>query len=558
MRTRSLPLTLAVALLALLAGALPARAADGITPGALYKAGQDGRALLGGEWLFRLDRGKGLAQGFQRQASRAGWTPVGVPNAWNAGDESDASMHGTVAWYRKDFRVPSRRRELRWVVRFESVNYRTQVWLNGRRIGANTGAYLPFEVRLPDRLLERSGRNRLVLRVDNRRLPTDFPPSGLQAGTERPTGGWWNYGGILREVYLRRVEGIDIPTVQVLPDLPCATCAATVTVRATARNLGDRERAVDVVARFGGERVRLGRVRLSPFEEATLSGRVRVARPRVWSPERPSLYRVRVGASVGGREVAGWSGRSGIRSVEVIDGALVLNGRRLNVRGVGLHEDDRQRGFAIDNARRAQIVASARELGADLLRAHYPLHPQLYELADEQGLLVWSEIPVFAVKTQYLKSLAVRRAAADELSDNVLANSFHPSIITWSIGNELSSKPGPVQGDYIRRAVRQAKALDPTRPVSYAFAGYQPKEKGTFEFQQDFVNFHLATYAQKPWLSGASYWTLQEFRVRPGWEGGNPRPQPPVHQKGLLTFDGAKKPAWADVQRSYQATPLYK
>jgi beta-glucuronidase len=625
MRTRSLPLTLVVALLGLLGGALPpAGAADGITPGALYKAGQDGRALLGGEWLFRFDGGKGLAQGFQRQGSRAGWTPVSVPNAWNAGDESDASMRGTVAWYRKDFRVPSRKRDLRWVVRFESVNYRTQVWLNGRRIGGNTGAYLPFEVRLPDRLLRRSGRNRLVLRVDNRRLPTDFPPSGLQAGTDRPTGGWWNYGGILREVYLRRVEGVDIPTVQVLPDLPCATCAATVTVRATVRNLGDRERAVDVVARFGGERVRLGRVRLSPSEEATLSGRVRVARPRVWSPERPSLYRVRVGASVDGREVAGWSGRSGIRSIEVVDGALVLNGRPLNVRGVGLHEDDRRRGFAIDNAHRAQIVASARELGADLLRAHYPLHPQLYELADEQGLLVWSEIPVFAVKTQYLKSLAVRRAAADELSDNVLANSHHPSIITWSIGNELSSRPGPVQGDYIRRAVRQAKALDPTRPVSYAFAGYpsagcQPEyapldilgvneyfgwypgpsgqladrellsayldsvracygdkallvtefgaeanrsgpveEKGTFEFQQDFVNFHLATYAQKPWLSGASYWTLQEFRVRPGWEGGNPRPQPPVHQKGLLTFDGAKKPAWADVQRAYQATPLYK
>ncbi|MBA2637549.1 MAG: beta galactosidase jelly roll domain-containing protein [Solirubrobacterales bacterium] len=624
MRTVRLPLALALALALVLGVAMPARAADGITPGALYQAGPDGRALLGGEWLFRFDGGQGAKQGFERQTSRTGWSAVTVPNAWNAGDESDASMLGTVAWYRKDFDLPSRRRELRWVVRFESVNYRTRVWLNGRQIGANTGAYLPFEVRLPDRLLNRSGRNRLVVRVDNRRRPTDFPPSGLQAGTERPTGGWWNYGGIVREVYLRRVEGVDVNTVQVLPELPCATCAATVTVRATARNLGDREQAVDVVARFGTQRVRLGRARLSPLEEETFTGRIRVARPRVWSPERPSLYRVRVGVSVEGREVAGWSGRSGIRSVRVVNGVLQLNGRPINVRGVGLHEDDRQRGFAIDNARRAQIVASARELGADMLRAHYPLHPQLYELADEQGLLVWSEIPVFAVKTQYLKSLAVRQAAADELSDNVLSNANHPSIITWSIGNELSSRPGPVQGDYIRRAARQAKGLDPTRPVAYAFAGYpssgcQPEyapldilganeyfgwypgpsgqladrdllseyldalracypdkalmitefgaeanrpgpveEKGTFEFQQDFVNFHLGTYAQKPWLSGASYWTLQEFRVRPGWEGGNPRPRPPIHEKGLLTFDGAKKPAWADVQRSYQATPLYK
>ncbi len=355
-----------------------------------------------------------------------------------------------------------------------------------------------------------------------------------------------------------------------------------------------------------------------------MTGSVRIHRPRVWSPESPALYDVRLEASVGGRRAAGWTDRSGIRSVRVSGGHLMLNGRQVDVRGVGLHEDDRQRGAAIDNARRAQIVAAAKELGADLLRAHYPLHPQLHELADEQGLLVWSEIPVFAVKTQYLKSALVRRNAADELRDNVLANGNHPSIVVWSIGNELSAKPGPEQGEYIRDAVRRAKALDPTRPVGYAFAGYvtsgcQPEygplevlgvndyfgwypgpsgqiadrellsdyldsvracygdkallvtefgaeanrsgpveEKGTFEFQQDFVNYHLGVFATKPWLSGASYWTLQEFRVRPGWEGGNPRPEPPVHQKGLLTYDGAKKPAWADVQRWYQATPLYR
>ena len=62
------------------------------------------------------------------------------------------------------------------------------------------------------------------------------------------------------------------------------------------------------------------------------------------------------------------------------------------------------------------------------------------------------------------------------------------------------------------------------------------EEKGTWAFQQDFVNFHLGVYAQKPWLSGALYWALNEFRVRPGWEGGNPRPSPPLHQKGLLRY----------------------
>ncbi|HEY5142700.1 MAG TPA: glycoside hydrolase family 2 TIM barrel-domain containing protein, partial [Solirubrobacteraceae bacterium] len=81
-----------------------------------------------------------------------------------------------------------------------------------------------------------------------------------------------------------------------------------------------------------------------------------------------------------------------------------------------------------------------------------------------------------------------------------------------------------------------------------------PEEHGTYAFQQEFVNFHLGVYATKPWLSGAIYWALQEFRVRPNWDGGDPRPTPPIHEKGLVTFQGAKKPAFFDVQRLFRAT----
>jgi hypothetical protein len=80
------------------------------------------------------------------------------------------------------------------------------------------------------------------------------------------------------------------------------------------------------------------------------------------------------------------------------------------------------------------------------------------------------------------------------------------------------------------------------------------EEKGTYAFQQDFVNFHFGVFATKPWLSGAIYFALQEFRVRPDWDGGNPRPMPPWHQKGLVSIDGVRKPAFFDVQRIYKST----
>jgi beta-glucuronidase len=607
--------------LALLAPAAQAR--DGLSSGALYYAGPGGRYLMGGDWLFRLDSAdQGVKQRFMRTTSTSGWTKTTVPNAWNATDESSASMAGSIGWYRKDFRLPSANRRMSWVLRFESVNYRARFWMNGKPIGSNTGAYLPFEIRIPSSTLKRHGTNRLVVRVDSRRLPTDFPPSGLTTGTNLPTGGWWNYGGILREVYLRKVDRIDFNTVVARPELPCSSCDASVLLRTTVRNASGSTQRVRVRGSFGGRDVSLGTKSVGKGEFASFSKRIKVRNPRLWAPGSPTLYTARFSARVGDRQVASWRLKTGIRKIDVsADGHLLLNGRPLNFRGVGLHEDDPKVGFAVDNARRDQYIAEVSELGATLIRAHYPLHPYLEELADRDGILLWSEVPVYAVKTQYLKRELVRKLAAKELAANINANQNHPSIVVWSLGNELSSRPGPVQGDYIRNATAQAKKLDPTRPVGLAVAGYpsvgcQPEygpldvigindyfgwypgpngviadrdslsdylegvrgcypkkaivvtefgaeanrngpveEKGTYEFQQDFVNYHLGVYASKPWLSGAIYWAIEEFRVRPGWEGGNPRPHPPIHEKGLLTFaDRAKKPAWFDVNRWYTQT----
>jgi beta-galactosidase/beta-glucuronidase len=536
---------------------------------------------------------------------------------WNVGDDSEASMRGSVGWYRKDFELPDKRAALEWAVRFESVNYRTRAWLNGRDLGSNTGAYIPFTLRL-DRALRRNGVNRLVIRVNSRRLETDFPPSGLSS-RGAATGGWWNYGGIQREVYLQRLDTVSFDKVRVLPRP--AGGSATVDFTVALENVTSRARRVGAIANFGGRRVGLGTRRLRAGQTELFRGRVRVPGPQLWTPKRPFLYQVRITASAGGRTVGTYSLKSGIRSFRVSRGRLYLNGTPLNIRGVGVHEDTRQQGFAVDNAFRDRLVAEARAVGATMLRTHYPLHPYIHELADRLGLMIWSEIPVYAVKTHVLAKKKVRMLAAQEMRRNVEANLNHPSVAVWSVGNELSARPGPVQGDYIRRAAGIAKDIDPTRPVGIAFAGYPSagcqseyapldvlgvndyfgwypgpsgqlfdrtrlsdyldsvrrcyprqaimvtefgaeanregpiEEKGTWAFQQEWINYHLGVFASKPWLSGAIYWALNEFRVKPDWEGGNPRPQPPIHQKGLLTYDGmARKPAWGDVQRWFSAT----
>jgi beta-glucuronidase len=605
--------------IAALAAAGPAAAQvytpDTPKPGALYSYGQNGRYLMGGQWLFRLDpRGQGLSQAWQRPASTAGWTFTTVPNAWNATDPSEASMRGGVGWYRKDFKLPSSAKQYSWVIRFESVNYRTRVWLNGKRLGSNTGAYLPFEFVVPAKALNRGGTNRLVVRVDSRRTRRDFPPAGDNVAGSA-IGGWWNYSGILREVYLRRVEGSDFTAVQVRPVLPCSTCAATMRFDTLVRNAGAKARPIHVTASFGGRPVNLGTRTVRGGAVAEFKGSLRVPSPKLWSPGSPTLYPVTLTAGA-----ARYSLKTGIRSIRVQHGRLMLNGRPLNFRGVGLHEDSKQFGFAINNQIRDQFIAWTQELGATLIRSHYPLHPYLEEQADRLGIMLWSEIPVYQVHTVYLKYNSVKSLAAKMLTNNIVSNGVHPSIIVWSIQNELSSRVGVSQSALIRQQAAIAHRMDPSRPVGLAVAaypsapcqaGYGPldvlgfndyfgwypgpggtladqdglspyldtvrtcypnkaivmtetgaeanrdgpeEEKGTYAFQSAFANFHFGVYATKPWLSGAIWWGLQEFRVRPTWDGGNPRPSSPIHTKGLITQDGVKKPAFFELQRIFHDT----
>jgi beta-galactosidase/beta-glucuronidase len=619
---RCLPLVALLLLFAMPAGAL----ADPLVPDGkpLYADGQDARVVMNGPWLLRLDpQDAGLGQRLYAQRSSDGWSATTVPSAWNAGDDSGASFAGSIAWYRKDFRLPSAARTLAWIVRFESVNFRATVWLNGRQIGSHVGGYDPFELDL--RGVSRHGVNRLVIRVDNRR--SLFDQTGARSDQPIPPGGWWNYGGLLREVYLRRVDRVDLSAVQVTPALPCPHCAATVTASAFVRDMSARTQRVHVSGRFGSAPLDLGTALVRPGQIALLSTSLLVRHPKLWSPTHPNLYAVRLIASAAQGNAhptfaAGYRLHTGIRSIKVDRrGRLLLNGAVVHFRGVAVHEDTLTQGAAVDNATRARLVALAKDAGATLIRSHYPLHPEFQELADRKGLLLWSEVPaMYQLQDPDIGRPQFRALAFQELRDNIAANRNHPSVAIWSIANEMPSLAGPGQIRYIRDAAALVRSLDPSRPVGFAFPGhpevpcqqqaYAPldvlgfndyfgwytgvggniadrdglsafldalhacyphqavavtefgaeanrdgpiEEKGTYAFQSDFIRFHLNVYNAKPWLAGADYWALQEFRVRPGWGGGNPWGTPPFHTKGLVRLDWTEKPAFAVLRAGYRA-----
>jgi beta-glucuronidase len=194
----------------------------------------------------------------------------------------------------------------------------------------------------------------------------------------------------------------------------------------------------------------------------------------LWSPDRPALYRATLTLSDSrGRRLGGYLVLSGIRSIVVTpDGRLELNGRPLSLRGVNLHEQSLAAGAALDPAQLRQLVGWVRELGATVIRAHYPLNPEIEEMADRDGILLWSEIPVYQVSSRYLNQPAWVAQAHALLQQNILTNQNHPSVLLWSIGNELPTPATFPEGRYIAGAVALAHELDPTRPVGMATSAW--------------------------------------------------------------------------------------
>jgi len=643
-RARIAPFTIVLALLGACASDAAAQAPEQPpAPGppaveapkqrALYKNGQNGRYLLDGQWLFRQDHeDAGIRSGFARQQTTDGWSPVEVPHAWNATDISDASARGSIGWYRKDFRVPRAPARTAWLVRFESVNYRARVFLNGRELGRHEGAYVPFE--LPASSLRRGRVNRLVVRVDSRRRNTDIPAARRQTNG-RPGGGWWNYGGLLREAYLRRVDRVDLERLSARPVVGCERCPAKLVLRATLHNYTGKKRDVTVRASVEGRSTRLPKTTVPPNGTREVGKIVTIRNPRLWQPGDPQLYTVRAAAITGGKATSTYTTEVGLRSIRVNKrGQMLLNGRRVELRGASMHEDSPDRGAALSTEQIQANIALLRDLNANVTRSHYPLNQQTLEACDRLGIMVWEQIPFNRSRFEgngtgeleedaaIARSKRVHDKALRLLRDTILRDQNHPSVFAWSVANEPDPRPRDQEQRYYNDAVKLVHDMDPSRLAAIDLAAYPSippspswlefdaiglnsyfgwypgpsgevadrndlagfldqahsywpeqalfvtefgaeanrsgpfDEKGTYEFQSDLLRYHLDTYHQKnAFINGAIVWILRDFRVQPGWDGGNPKPTPPVLRKGLVDELGNRKPAFEDVKTLFGDVP---
>ena len=430
----------------------------------LIHEGQTGRRLVGGTWYFRLDDTfVGEAERWYDQDDLVGWTAIGVPHNWNAQDTT--LNKSSVGWYRKEFSLPRAPRGTSWKVRFEGSNYRTKVWLNGKAIGGQIG-YFPFE---PDLTGIRKGRNTLVVQVSSLRSNTDLTHWRPAAVNGFGTGGWWNFGGLLREVYVRRVDTVDVENVLVQPRLRKLRGPAKVEVTTAVRNISSRDRDVTLVFNLAGERIVMDPQTVAGKATRELTETIEIERPKLWQPGSPALYDLTVAAYLEGERKSAYRVTFGVKKLEVKGGRLLLNGKRLNLRGASIHEDDKDEGGALSQNTRRLLVNRLRNLGATVTRSHYPLHPAFLEMFDRLGILYWVDAPVYQVPNTIFGRVlpAAERAALLTVRNNM----NHASILTWALANEpagnrseLGIFSSPLQ-TYIRDASTAVREMDDTHLI---------------------------------------------------------------------------------------------
>jgi beta-glucuronidase len=507
---------------------------------------------------------------------------LNVPGDWNSQREKLELYEGTV-WYQKNFDYQLKDNK-RIFLYFGAINYYSIVYLNGKKLGEHEGGFTPFCFEITGKVNEKG--NNIVVKVDNKRRADGVPTVNTD---------WFNYGGITRDVYLAETNEnfIQDYNIQLKKGVYNAISGSI------KLNKSENNSAVKIL---------IPELKINQSLSITEGlGTFDIkAKPILWSPENPKLYKVLL---VLGQDTL--IDKIGFRHIETKGQDILLNGKSIFLKGISIHEEIPQRvgrANGYDDAK--QLLGWAKDLGCNYVRlAHYPHNEAMLKMADEMGLMVWSEIPVYW--TIHYWDEKVLEKAKNQLEAMVKQNKNRASVIIWSMANE--TPVSEERNHFVSELCKYTRSLDSTRLISAAleihnldsntfvlddklgeyldvlgcneYLGWyfgkpedalnkkwqtiynkpmvisefgggalygkhgEINERFTEEYQENLYINQLIMLDKIPFLKGMSPWILVDFR--------SPRRQ--LHgiqdgwnRKGLLSDQGFKKKAWFIMNNYYQ------
>lgn len=442
-------------------------------------------APAGARTLTAIDEGWRFAPGAQAGAAAADfedarWQRVGLPHSWNADDAFDKRQpyRRGEGWYRRTLDLSDVAPGERVFLYFEGANQVADVYVNGAHVGRHVGGYTAFAFDISDQA-RRDASNVLAVRVDNRHDP-DIPP--LKAD-------FTFYGGLYRDAWLLvtdplHLEVLDHASPGIYIDTPEVSARrARVRIRGAVINEGTQARGVELHHRILDpqgtvvatlvSRQRIAAGGRAAFEDLSEA----IDAPRLWSPQRPALYRVQTEVRADGRITDRLSSNFGIRWFDADpQRGFFLNGRPYRLFGSNRHQDSAGKGNALDDDEHRRDLRLVKDTGFNFLRlAHYPQDPAVLAEADRLGLALWEEIPLV---DQVTPSAAFAANAENMLVEMIRQHYNHPSVFLWGYMNEvmrLAPEPKPEGYDawllaLARRLEARARAEDPYRLTATAIS----------------------------------------------------------------------------------------
>ncbi|NJB35076.1 glycoside hydrolase family 2 protein [Croceivirga sp. JEA036] len=513
---------------------------------------------------------------------------MNVPGDWNSQKEKLFYYEGTV-WYKKSFNVENYDASKRYYVHFGAVNYRADVYLNGKKLGAHVGGFTPFNFEMTHLLQEKD--NFLIVKVDNKRAADEVPTLSTD---------WWNYGGITRDVTIYELDEtfIEDYKIQLTKN---NNKEVSIYIQLNGENKGNQNVSLSI------PELKINKAFITD-DEGYVAIKIPVKRVSYWSDTNPKLYEVTI--AIAKDKV---TDKIGFRTIETKGKEILLNGKKIFLKGISIHEENVMRGGRAWSMEDAKVLLGwAKELGCNYVRlAHYPHNENMIRLADQMGILVWEEIPVYWT-IQWTNAETYQKAET-QLTELIQRDKNRASSIIWSMANETPTSQERLT--FLTKLATKARALDDTRLISAALEDHGKKEdknimivedefaevvdvlsfnqyygwyggeidniknirweididkpviisefgagalqgfhadkmtRWSEEFQELLYEETLPTLAKIPGISGITPWTLVDFRsprrtLLPYQDGWN--------RKGLISETGNKKKAFYTLKAFYE------
>jgi beta-galactosidase len=475
----------------------------------------------------RLTAGAGdrLRGGFDDSS----WPTLAVPGTFSPPTGPQVRS----GWYRHQFSVPQS-----WdtgaTLKFQSVGYVADVWLNGHYLGYHEGAWTPFALDASNALVP-GAENTLVVRAADPPWGTrlDIVPWGL--------ADWWNYGGITGPAWVEATPDLALARADVTPHLDGADVSVVMQNRGP--DASDLSLITEVLPTDVGDAnlVDPDPRHLVPASATPVVSRVDdldpmprgdvrrvgtgfvIRRADLWSPLRPALYVLRV-ALLGPQGIADELYETfGLRQIRVDSAAprLLLNGAPAAFHGVALHDerqqpvqDGRPAGGPVTTLADAlDALRRARSVNADLIRAdHHPANPLLLELADRMGFAVWEEIPLYHYTPETFQIATDRGVAQQQLGEMALRDMDHPSVLFHGLANEST---GDAERTSALAALRDLdRRLDGTRLTGQTAYGSDPGDQTSADLDVAGYTLYSGVFYGGPLDAATIGATLDRFHAR--------------------------------------------